>query len=236
MCGRYTLSAPEDVIADIFDLSESAVEAVGLSPRYNIAPTQDVPVVGLTHDDGRTLGLMRWGLVPHWAKDPSIGNRMINARGETVAAKPAFRSSFKKRRCLVVADGFYEWKKLKSGKQPHHIRLKDGRPFAIAGLWSRWYPKEETGDGEGVEPEPLLSCTLITTGPNELMKGIHDRMPVILPADSYDRWLDPETEGDLGDLLVSYPAEEMEAYPVSTRVNNPRNEGPANIEPAETLG
>jgi putative SOS response-associated peptidase YedK len=221
MCGRYTLTADGGAVTEIFKVSE----AVELSPRYNVAPTQEVAVVGLNHAGGRTLGTMRWGLIPSWAKDPTIGNRMINARAETAAEKPAFRASFKRRRCLVVADGFYEWKKEGAGKQPYYIQLKGHPPFAIAGLWDRWKDKESG--------ETIRSCTLLTTGPNALMVEIHDRMPVILHPEDYDRWLDPELQDReaLETLLGPFEAEAMEAYPVSTLVNNPRNDRPECIEP-----
>jgi putative SOS response-associated peptidase YedK len=225
MCGRYTLTADGGQLTEIFQVSE----AVELSPRYNIAPTQEVAVVGLNQEGGRTLGTMRWGLVPFWAKDPSIGNRMINARSETAAEKPAFRASFKKRRCLVAADGFYEWKRQKNAKQPFYIRLKDHQPFAIAGLWDRWKNKETE--------ETLHSCTLLTVGPNALMEDIHNRMPVILHPEDYDRWLDPELNDreELEAMLRPFEAEAMEAYPVSTVVNNARNDRPECIEPLESL-
>ncbi|MDY7095550.1 MAG: SOS response-associated peptidase [Acidobacteriota bacterium] len=223
MCGRYTLTAPSEVIAEVFDVAEVTAE---LSPRYNIAPTQETAIVGLNHEGKRTLGTMRWGLIPHWAKDPSIGNRLINARSETAAEKPSFRSSFKKRRCLVPADGFYEWKKLDGRKQPYYLRLKEHRPFAFAGLWARW---------SGEDDQPVLSFTLLTTEPNELAKEVHDRMPVILQPKHYDTWLDPEVHDreQLEAMLGSYPAEEMETYAVSTEVNSPRNDRPSCIEPLE---
>ncbi len=220
MCGRYTLTADGGAITEIFKVTE----AVELSPRYNVAPTQEVAVVGRNHEGGRTLGTMRWGLIPSWAKDPSIGSRLINARSETVAEKPAFRASFKKRRCLVVADGFYEWKKMGGGKQPYYIGLKGHPPFAIAGLWDRWRDQESG--------ETLRSCTLLTTGPNALMETIHNRMPVILHPEDYDRWLDPEFHDReaLESCLGPYEADAMEAYPVSTLVNNVRNDRPECIQ------
>ena len=220
MCGRYTLTAPAEVLTEIFDVRES----VELAPRYNVAPTQDVAVVGLNHEGDRTLGTMRWGLIPSWAKDPSIGNRLINARSETAAEKPAFRSSFQKRRCLVLADGFYEWKKVPGGKQPYYIQLHGHRPFAFAGLWSRWHK------GEG---EPIVSCTLLTTTPNEVTAEVHDRMPVILPAEAYAAWLSPDTPTEeLQALCKPYPASEMETYPVSKLVNSPKNDLPQCLDPA----
>jgi putative SOS response-associated peptidase YedK len=163
--------------------------------------------------------MVRWGLIPSWAKDEKMGARMINARGETVAEKPSFRSAVKTRRCLIPADGFYEWVRTGEGKQPHFIHFADARPFAFAGLWERW----TKGGGE-----PLDTCTIITTSPNELIEDLHDRMPVILPADRYTEWLEPSplNPDRLQELLVPHPAEGMEAYPVSTFVNKPANDGP----------
>jgi putative SOS response-associated peptidase YedK len=174
MCGRFTLRASPRLIAEQFDLFNMPE----LKPRYNVAPSQSVAVVRQQPDaEGRELALLKWGLIPAWAADAKIGNRMANAHSETAASKPSFRSAFKRRRCLVVADGFYEWQKVGSKKQPHFIRLRDDRPFGIAGLWERW-------DKQG---EPIESCTLLTTEPNELMKPIHDRMPVIIPAEKVQR-------------------------------------------------
>jgi putative SOS response-associated peptidase YedK len=199
-----------------------------LQPRFNIAPTQAVAAVRRvpeSSEPARQLVLLRWGLVPSWAKDPKIGNSLINARAESVAAKPAFRTAFRRRRCLVVADGFYEWQRTGTKKQPYFIRLADDRPFAFAGLWEFW---------EGPDHSALESCTLITTSANELMAPIHDRMPVILSPDDYDRWLDPAIQkpDQLQPLLRPYPSGEMLAYPVSTHVNNPRNEDAECIAPA----
>ena len=218
MCGRFTLRSSPRAIAEAFGLSELPV----LQPRYNIAPTQAVATIRLK-DGARQLSFLHWGLVPSWADHPTIGNWMINARAETVAEKSPFRSAFKKHRCLVVADGFYEWKQEGRAKQPFLIRLKDERPFAFAGLAEHWHRGDQTID----------SCTIITTEPNELMADIHDRMPVILSPEYYDLWLDPEFEGKekLRTLLRPYPADEMTAYAVSTVVNNPRNENPACVEP-----
>jgi putative SOS response-associated peptidase YedK len=190
-------------------------------PRYNVAPTQQVGVVRQIDPNQRQLAYMQWGLIPHWAKDPKIGSQMINARAETAAEKPAFRDAFRRRRCLVVADGFYEWKKTGGKtKQPYYIRMKDARPFGFAGLWERW--------GE------LETCTILTTSPNELCAPLHDRMPVILGTSDYGRWLDPsQTDAaELQPLLAPYPADEMLAEPVSTRVNNVRNEDETCIAPA----
>jgi putative SOS response-associated peptidase YedK len=219
MCGRYTLKTPADVLAERFDLDEYPSS---LTPNYNIAPTQEVAAV-VEEDEKRKLELFRWGLVPSWAKDPAIGNKMINARAETVSEKPSFRSAFKKRRCLIVADGFYEWQKSDNGKQPFYIRMKDSSPFAFAGLWESWDKGEE-----------IRSCSIITTDANDLMNEIHHRMPVILPPENYGVWLDPDFDEKeaLSDLLRPYPSEEMKAYAVSRRVNRPSNNEPSVIEPA----
>jgi len=219
MCGRFTLFASPDTIQAEFDLPEVPAH---LTPRYNIAPTQAVAVIA-NHAE-RRLELFQWGLIPSWAKDPSIGSRMINARAETLAEKPSFRTALRKRRCLILADGFYEWRKDGGGKTPFFIHLRSGRPFALAGLWEVW----QTLDGVA-----LPTCTIITTGPNSLVAALHDRMPVILPPDAYDRWLDPEpqTPADLAPLLVSYPADAMNLYAVSRAVNSPANDSPACIEP-----
>lgn len=221
MCGRFTLSSPAETVAAIFELSEIPQ----LQPRYNIAPTQ--AVASVLYDGGgacRTLRMLHWGLIPSWAKDPDIGSRMINARSETAATKPSFRSAFRRRRCLIVADGFYEWKKIERGKQPYCIRLTDDRPFAFAGLWEHW----EGGDGSVID-----SCTIITTEPNELTASIHNRMPVILPETAYAPWLDPElTEPSaVQALLRPFPSDQLKAYPVSQCVNSPSNDVPACVEP-----
>ncbi|GIW78580.1 MAG: DUF159 family protein [Gemmatales bacterium] len=220
MCGRYTLRATPAAIAKEFGLSN----VPPLSPRYNIAPTQNVPVVRLAGNTGpRELALLRWGLIPSWATDLSIGNRLINARSETAADKPAFRAAFRKRRCLVVADGFYEWKKTDGKKQPYFIKRCDDRPFAFAGLWESCPHNDER----------IETCTILTTAANDWMKPLHDRMPVILPPERYDRWLDPTIEqpDELRSLLRPIALEELEAYPVSTLVNNPRFDSPRCVEP-----
>jgi putative SOS response-associated peptidase YedK len=200
-------------------------EAPAWTPRYNIAPTQEVLVIVRTpeHPD-RQARLHRWGLIPSWAKDITIGNQLINAQAETAVSKPAFRVAFRKRRCLILADGFYEWRKENRHKQPFHIRLRDGRPFAFAGLWERWV---------GPEGKAIDSCTILTATPNELVRGLHHRMAVILPSNDYDLWLDPSVQEveRLQPLLRPFPTEEMTAYPVSTVVNNPRNDVPSCIEP-----
>ncbi len=220
MCGRYTLKTPIDVLARYFEAED---HPSSLAPSYNIAPTQEVAAV-IEEDEKRKLEVFRWGLIPSWAKDPAIGNKMINARAETVSEKPSFRSAFKKRRCLIVADGFYEWQKTDNGKQPYHFRMKDGSLFAFAGLWESW-------DKEG---EEIRSCSIITTEANDLMDEIHHRMPVILPPENYSVWLDQgfDEKEALSDLLKPYPSEEMEVYPVSRRVNKPANNEPSVVEPA----
>jgi putative SOS response-associated peptidase YedK len=213
MCGRYVLRSRAEAIAEEFDLPDVPL----LEPRYNIAPTQPVAAVRIDpQGHEREFTALRWGLIPSWADDPALGNRMINARSDTVADKPAFRHAFKAKRCLIVADGFYEWMKLDGRKQPHFIHLKDDRPFAFAGLWDRW-------DKGG---EPIESCTIITTDANELMAPIHDRMPVIIPKADYDLWLDPAIKDSrkLQPLLSPFDPDEMDAYPVSTLVNRPSND------------
>ncbi len=220
MCGRYTLTTPVKTLAEEFGITGPLPE---VSARYNIAPTQEVAAV-LAEDDERHLEMLRRGLIPSWADDPAIGSHMINARSETAAEKPSFRGAFKKRRCLIVADGFYEWQKVNGGKQPYYIHMEDGSPFAFAGLWESW---SKYG-------EEIRSCTILTTDANDLVGGIHHRMPVILPHENYDVWLDPDMREaePLLDLLRPYREDVMEAYPVSRRVNKPSNDEPSCIEPA----
>ncbi|MBI4842162.1 MAG: SOS response-associated peptidase [candidate division NC10 bacterium] len=221
MCGRFSLGTPASTLATQFEL----FEAPAWAPRYNIGPTQSAPtVVRAASQLARRFTLHRWGLIPPWAKDPGIGSRLINARAETVATKPAFRQALRERRCLILADGFYEWQRRGRHKQPFHIRMLDGRPFAFAGLWEHW---------EGPEGTVIDSCTILTTTANELVGALHDRMPVILAPQDYDVWLDPAIQEveRLEPLLRPYPAEEMTAHPVSTRVNNPANDSPACVEP-----
>lgn len=220
MCGRYTITTPLEAIQRIFRVPERP----NLGPRYNVAPTQSVPIVRRPPGgelDARQLATVRWGLIPFWAKDAAIGNRLINARADGVADKPAFRDSFAKRRCLVVADGFYEWRKQGSGKQPFRIVLKSREPFGFAGLWSDWKAPE----GERVE-----SCTIVTTDANTLVAPIHDRMPVILDPADFDAWLDGDRETALA-LLKPFDPAAMEAYPVDPRVGNVRNDDPGIVEP-----
>lgn len=223
MCGRFTLSAPAAILAEQFHLAESPAWA----PRYNIAPSQPVATVMVTPEDtDRRFRPLQWGLIPSWAKAPGIGADMINARAETAATKPAFRAAFRRRRCLVLADGFYEWQRQGRRKQPFYVRLRDGQPFAFAGLWEHW---------EGSEGQAIDSCALLTTEPNELMRPLHHRMPVILEPTVYDLWLDPAVQNAdaLQSLLQPYPSEELTAYPVSPRVNNPANDTPECIGPLQ---
>jgi putative SOS response-associated peptidase YedK len=214
MCGRFTLATATEIVADFFELAETR----DLTNRYNIAPTQSAPAILIGNDgQSRVHRELRWGLIPPWAKNASIGARMINARAETVAEKPSYRAAFKQRRCLIAADGFYEWKKTETGKQPHCIRMSDDGVFAMAGLWERW----RSPHGSQVD-----TCTIITTEPNELLADIHNRMPVILTRDRFAEWLDPENEDpkSLRALLKPFPSDAMKHYPVSTRVNAPAND------------
>lgn len=217
MCGRFTIFADPDRLAERF---QAALPADGLQPRYNAAPTQYLPVI--LNDGPPAIQLLQWGLVPFWAKDPSIGSRMINARAETLAEKPAFRAALKKRRCLVLADGFYEWQKTPTGKQPMRITLASGEPFAMAGLWETW----DAPDGS-----LLRTFTIVTGEPNELVAAIHNRMPTILLPEHEALWLDNAAEPAIWlDILRSYPAERMAAYPVSRRVNHVANDDPGLVE------
>jgi putative SOS response-associated peptidase YedK len=197
-----------------------------LQPSFNIAPTQNVAVV--LRDGTTRLVAMRWGLIPSWATDPTIGSRLINARSETLTKRSAFKDAFKSRRCLVLADGFYEWQRQGKDKTPFFIHLKSERPFAFAGLYEIWRPPLG---------EPLVSCTIVTTEPNDLVRPLHDRMPVVLPKGAEGLWLDPEAEDPtrLLDLLQPYPAEDMAAYQVSTLVNSVKNDSPECIEPASGM-
>ena len=214
MCGRYSLTADLAELAGRFEF-DGDWEA--FERRYNIAPTQEVlTVVG---GEKRRGGFMRWGLIPHWTKDSKIGSRMINARAETVAEKPSFRTALRRRRCLVLADGFYEWQRVGKNKRPMRIVMRSGEPFAFAGLWETWRDPEGT---------VIPSCTIITTTPNDLLKPIHNRMPVILPRDLEDFWLDDSIDDPaaLTSVLTPYPDDTMEAYEVSPLVNSVANDGP----------
>jgi putative SOS response-associated peptidase YedK len=217
MCGRYELSSHPAVIALAFGLPFPP----DLRPRYNIAPTQQVPIIRENSEGTRELVQVRWGLVPRWAKDPSIGARMINARAETLATRGAFRYALARHRCLVPVNGFYEWRKTRSGKVPLHIGMPDARPFGLAGLYERWLSPEG---------EVLDTCTIVTTAACESLRDAHERMPVIVPDVEYARWLDCSNP-DAGDLLVTWSGEPLRVYPVSTRVNAVRNDDPALCEP-----
>ena len=214
MCGRYTL------IADIGDLAqrfEFNGADFSYDPGYNIAPTESVLTV--RNVEGREAAFMKWGLIPFWAKDPKIGTRMINARAETVAEKPAFRNALKKRRCLILADGYYEWQKTPVGKRPFRIIMRSAEPFAMAGLWETW---------RGPQGKVVPSCTIITTAANDYIAPIHNRMPVILPRESEELWLHPgiEDPASLTHMLAPTPEDYLHAYEVSTMVNNARNDSP----------
>jgi putative SOS response-associated peptidase YedK len=220
MCGRFTLKTPVEQLSEKFRFPE----IIPLKPRYNIAPSQDVAVIRrLPDDQERKLAMLRWGLIPAWAKDPAKARQPINAKSETVAELPTFRVAFRQRRCLIPTDGFYEWKQESGRKQPVYIYMKDREPFAFAGLWERWV---------GEEAEFIESCTILTTEPNDLLEPIHNRMPVILDPTQYDLWLDPDVQqpDKLRPLLHSYPSESMTFYPVNLRVNNPKHDDPLCLE------
>jgi putative SOS response-associated peptidase YedK len=221
MCGRFTLTADPVDIKEAFPWLDVPAE---IAPSYNVAPTQPIAVVPNTGEN--RLDFFVWGLIPSWAKDPSIGNRMINARGETLAEKPSFRAAYRRRRCLILADGFYEWAKQPgdSAKTPYYITLESQEPFAFAGLWETWYAP----DGSEVK-----SATIITTEPNEKIAKLHNRMPVILPPETYERWLTPDEvkPEQLDPLLKPFPAAEMVFHPVSRYVNSPANNSPGCIAP-----
>jgi putative SOS response-associated peptidase YedK len=222
MCGRFTLTVDPAELQDTFG---EYFFPTKFAPRFNIAPSQ--PVLVIPNDERNTADFFIWGLIPMWAKDPSIGNRLINARGETVAEKPSFRGSFKYKRCLILADGFYEWKASpgRKTKTPYFIHMQDRSPFAFAGLWDSW----ESPDGSSIK-----TCTIITTEPNELMETLHNRMPVILHPRDYVKWLDasPQTPENLLPLIKPYPADAMSAHAVSTLVNKPSNDSPELVVPA----
>lgn len=227
MCGRFVAATDAEGFARLLVVDERQTDDLG--PRYNVAPSQPV-YAAAEHDGRRHLVALRWGLVPSWAKDPKIGNRLVNARSETAADKPSFRSSFRKRRCLIPADGFYEWQRREDGsKVPYLIHRADGAPMAFAGLWSVWR------DPEAPDAEPLRTCTILTTEANAFMAGMHDRMPVILEADAWDPWLDR----DLADVerlrALLGPADDrlLTGHPVSTEVNSPRHDHPGLLEPVD---
>jgi putative SOS response-associated peptidase YedK len=213
MCGRYVFLSPLEAIQAMFKFDQMT----NLGPNYNVAPTHEMPIVRRKKGDRRNeLAIARWGLIPHWAKDERIAYSTINARSETAAAKPTFRDAFKRRRCLIPADGFYEWKRDGKEKQPHLIRLKSKEPFAFAGLWATW--------------QDVTSYTIMTTEPNDFMADIHNRMPVILGTDDHDRWLD--LDADPAEVLQPCPSDWLAAYPVDKRVGNVRNNDASLVEPA----
>jgi len=221
MCGRFAFYSPHEAVARLFGVADApAIEA-----RYNIAPTQFVAAVRAGDDERRAVSMLHWGLVPAWAKEKSIGARMINARAETLREKPSFRSAYRRRRCLVLADGYYEWQRSGTVKQPWYMSFADGEPFGMAGLWETW--RDPATD------QPLESCCLVTTSPAPAVAHVHDRMPVIVPASAYAEWLDPRN-GDverLDRLLVPWAGGGLEARAVGRRVNDARNQGPDLVEP-----
>ena len=222
MCGRFSLKTKAESLAEWFQVPVLPF----IEPRYNIHPASQVLVVRQLPDlPARELVPLRWGLIPSWAKDAAAGDRLANARAESAASKASFRDSFRKRRCLVPADGFYEWKRVERGKEPYYISLREGQPFAFAGLWDRWH----IAGGQ-----PIESCTILTTRPNDLLRPIHDRMPVIVDRANYAAWLDPQFHEPrtLEPILAPYPSEQMTAYQVTRRVNNPRYDGPECLTPA----
>lgn len=220
MCGRFTQERPTSDLAEIFAAEDLADDP---GSRFNVAPTDEAVVV-VQREERRAIKAYRWGLIPHWADSPKIGNRMFNARAETLTSSPAFRDAFRRRRCLVPVDSFFEWRREGTIRQPFRIVRTDGRPLALAGLWSGWRDPETE--------EVRRTFTIVTTTPNDLMRPIHNRMPVVVPDDAWDRWLDPSLPdpGELQGLLVPAPDDDLEAYPVSRAVNNVRNDGPELIE------
>jgi putative SOS response-associated peptidase YedK len=221
MCGRFTQRAPAERVKKEFQLEE----APSIEARYNIAPTQSV--LAIRHSpDGREVVMLKWGLIPAWAKDASIGAKLINARSETVDEKPSFREAFKRRRCIIPADGFYEWQRTGGKKQPFYFRFKDDRLFGFAGLWDKW----RNADGESIE-----TCSILTTEANAILSKVHDRMPVILDPEAYDLWLDEDVrKQDLRkELLCPFAASEMTSYPVSMAINSPQHQGEQLVQPIE---
>lgn len=220
MCGRFALIASAPRLARLLGL----MDVPELPPRYNIAPSQSVAAVRTSRGDGPELVLMRWGLIPAWSKTPGKDYRMINAKAETLAERPAFRTAYRRRRCLIPADGFYEWKRLSDRKQPYYLAMEDGEPFAFAGLWEQW---------RGPDEDIIDSCAIITTEPNPVVAPVHNRMPAILGKQDFGAWLDPNHQdtNTLDALLKPYDASPMVATPVSAHVNNPRNDDSVCIEP-----
>ena len=230
MCGRYSLTTPLDALRSLFDFES----LLNLPPRYNIAPTQEAAVVRTSDVGGRELAMPRWGLIPSWSKEASMGAKLINARSETVAEKPSFREAFRSRRCLIPADGFYEWRMEEGRKQPFRIGMKGGIPFAFAGLWEQWTAKAaSTGIAEG---ESVETFTILTPPANDKLRPIHARMPVILAPETFDPWLDAANDPhSLLSLLGPYPVAPMAFYRVGTAVNNVRNDDPSCIAPLTAI-
>jgi putative SOS response-associated peptidase YedK len=225
MCGRFVQVEKPEFYAEHFGVDFVRTET--LRPSWNVAPTTSVYAVA-SHDDERVLTSFRWGLIPSWAKDPKIGSRAINARSETAAEKPMFRSSFAKRRCLIPIDGFYEWERKQKGKLPHYIYSTDSKPLSVAGLWSIW--------NDPSTDDRLLTCTILTGKPNELLSSIHDRMPINIPQENWEAWLDPENadKEEVRALMSTYPADLMAEHPVSTLVNKVSNNTSDLLTPLET--
>ena len=222
MCGRFTIDIPSELLFELFGLAEYP----RVTPRYNVAPTQQVPVIRRYGDGQNHLDFLQWGLIPSWAQEKSIGSRLINARSETVTEKPSFRQAIRYRRCLVLGSGYYEWKQEGNAKLPWYIRLKDGSPMVFAGLWETW----KGADGEVVE-----SCTILTTASNRLVEPLHDHMPVILHPDEYRTWLERTTTDptSLKKMFQPYPADLMETWAVSQKVNSVKNESADLVLPVE---
>jgi putative SOS response-associated peptidase YedK len=220
VCGRFAFYSAHEAVRDLFGVAD----APEIAPHWNIAPTRYVPVVRTDASGARRLAMLYWGLVPSWAKEKAIGARMINARAETLADKPSFRTALRRRRCLVLANGYYEWQKREGAKQPYYIRLASEEPFGMAGLWESWVERE----GEA----PLESCTIVTTAAHPELAPIHDRMPVVMLPEHYGAWLDPSVQdpGLLAPLLVPRPGAQFAMVPVSRRVNDARNDGPELVE------
>ena len=223
MCGRFAFHSPHETTAQLFELEGSFPP---FPPRWNVAPGTDIAVVRIASDGRREIVALRWGLVPSWAKERSIGQRLVNARAETLAEKPAFRTAFRKRRCLIPADGYYEWRVVTGAKQPYYVNAPSGRLFALAGLWERWV---DPATGEALE-----TCVILTREAVGIVREIHGRMPVIIPPEAYQRWLDPTADAaaTLAPLLDAETGAGLEAHPVSRRVNSPRNEGAELTAPA----
>lgn len=222
MCGRFTLTDEAVQLQEFFEFEYNEE----ITPRYNISPGQNILTI-VSNGIKRIGQDMKWGLVPNWAKDEKIGYKMINARAETIEEKPSFKHAFQRRRCLILADGFYEWRRTEDGKQPYRFVMKDRKPFAFAGIWETWTKGESS----------LISCTIITTEANDVTRDVHERMPVILPAQTFETWLDPHFQQirPLKELLDPYPAEEMEKYEVSRLVNSSRNEAKGLISPLNSI-